>query len=59
MKERTKVETIKYSLSQQTRKEYDKATTYHDGKWLLLVIDNEEIIEDIKKLLSIKRKPKI
>jgi hypothetical protein len=57
--ERAKVETIKKGLSQHTQKEYDKATTYHDGKWLLLSIDNEQIIEDVKILLMVKRKPKI
>ncbi len=57
--ERAKVETIKENLSQYTRREYDNAITYHDGKWLLLIIDNKEIIKDIKILFAIKRKPKL
>lgn len=57
--ERIKAETIKKDLSRNTRKAYDEATTYHDGKWLLLTIDDEKVIKDIKKLLAIKRKPKI
>lgn len=56
--ERAKVEAVRNSLSQRTQKEYDKATTYHDGKWLLLIIDTEKIIEDVLRLLVIKRKPK-
>jgi len=57
--ERARVETIKKDLSKDVRTAYDKATTYHDGKWLLLSIDDENVLEDVKKLLAIKRKPKI
>jgi len=56
--EREKVETIKHELSLETRTAYDEAKTYHDGKWLLLHIESEEILADIKKLLFVKRKPK-
>lgn len=55
--EREKVEIIKGSLSAQTQKEYDDATTYHDGKWLLLSVDTERVVEDVMRLLAIKRKP--
>ena len=41
-----------------TRKTYDEAKTYHDGKWLFLTIDSEDVVEDVIKLLEIKRKPK-
>jgi len=40
--ERAKVETIKKDLSRDIRKAYDEATTYHDGKWLLLTLDDEK-----------------
>ncbi len=56
--ERTKVETIKDSLSRYVQKEYDQATTYHDGKWLLLAIDSDTILKDVMRLLAVKRKPK-
>jgi len=56
--ERAKVEAIKDSLSQHTQKEYDKATTYHDGKWLLLAVNSDRDVEDIMQLLAVKRKPK-
>lgn len=56
--EREKVETIKDSLSARTRKEYDEATTYHDGKWVLLSVNSEDIVDDVMKLLAVKRKPK-
>jgi len=56
--ERAKVEAMRGSLSQHTQKEYDKATTYHDGKWLLLTIDTDKVVEDVMQLLAVKRKPK-
>lgn len=57
-KEREKVKIIHSSLSMYTRKTYDEAKTYHDGKWLFLTIDSEDVVEDVIKLLEIKRKPK-
>ncbi len=56
--ERLKVEEIKKKLSSRTRNAYENATTYHDGKWLLLNVDGEEIIRDIEVLLATKRKSK-
>jgi hypothetical protein len=56
--ERAKAEAIRDSLSKQTRKEYDEAATYHDGKWVILTINNDKVVEDVRKLLAIKRKPK-
>ncbi len=56
--ERAKVEGIRDSLSKLTLKEYDKATTYHDGKWVLLTINSDKVVKDVRKLLAIKRKPK-
>ena len=55
--ERSKVETIRDELSSRTQKEYDKATTYHDGKWLLLTVDTDKVVDDIERLLAAKRKP--
>jgi hypothetical protein len=56
--ERAKVETVRDELSSRTQKEYDKATTYHDGKWLLLTVDTDKSIDDVERLLAVKRKPK-
>ncbi len=55
--ERAKTEAIRDGLSKHTQKEYDGAATYHDGKWVLLAIDNDKVLEDVRKLLAIKRKP--
>lgn len=56
--ERARVETIRTELSESTQQSYDRATTYHDGKWLFLAIDSDEIVNDIERLLAVKRKPK-
>jgi hypothetical protein len=57
-KERDKVEAIRAELSPNTRKAYDDATTYHDGKWLRLKIDNDKTVADVERLLAVKRRPK-
>lgn len=56
--EQTKVETVKDSLTQYVQREYDQATPYHDGKWLLLTIDSDAVLKDAMSLLAVKRKPK-
>lgn len=56
--ERAKIENVRSKLSASVRKQYDAATTYHDGKWVLLTIDSNEILKDIEVLLTVKRKPK-
>lgn len=57
-KERIGVEAIRQRLSARTLKEYDKATTYHDGKWLVLTVDADAVLADVERLLAVKRKPK-
>jgi hypothetical protein len=57
--ERANVDAIRDELSPRTRKDYDQATTYHDGKWLRLTIDGESVLADVEKLLAVKRKSKI
>ncbi len=54
--EREKVEAILHELYPGVRDEYASAMTYHDGKWLAIAVDSDEVLEDIKKLLAIKRK---
>lgn len=56
--ERTKVEAIRDCLSQDTQKKYDEATTYHDGKWLVLTVNTDKVVEDVRRLLAVKRRPK-
>lgn len=55
--ERNKVEEIRCDLSSEVLETYDNSETFHDGKWVMFHITNNLIIEDLKKLLFIKRKP--
>jgi len=57
--ERRKMESVRDRLSAQTQRNYDLAATYHDGKWVLLTVDSERVAADMRKLLAVKRKPKI
>ncbi len=57
--EREKVEARRGELSAPTRKTYDEATVYHDGKWLYLTVDAKETLEDVVQLLAVKRKPAV
>jgi hypothetical protein len=56
--EREKVEAVLSELVSHARADYTAATTYHDGKWLGLVVDSDEVLADVKRLLAIKRKLK-
>lgn len=55
--ERTKVEEIRKELSPDVLENYDNAQTFHDGKWVMFEITDDSLLEDLKKLLLIKRKP--
>ena len=55
--ERIKVEEIRNRLSSDVLQTYDDAQAYHDGKWVMFNITDISILEDLKKLLFIKRKP--
>jgi Protein of unknown function (DUF3788) len=55
--ERRKVEAVLPELVSHAREDYVAATTYHDGKWLSLIVDSDEVFADIGRLLAIKRKP--
>lgn len=55
--ERAKVDEIRNELSSAALDTYDKAQTYHDGKWVMFDITDYSLLNDIKKLLFIKRKP--
>jgi hypothetical protein len=56
--ERAVVETIRKQLSARVRKAYDQATTYHDGKWLLLDVNDKTVCADAEMLLAVKRRPR-
>jgi hypothetical protein len=36
---------------------YDNSKTYHDGKWMLIPVADLDILEAVKRLITIKKKP--
>jgi len=55
--EREKFDGQREEFGKAACKEYDEAQTYHDGKWLGFDVSDEALIDDIIRLLHIKRKP--
>lgn len=55
--ERVKFEDERETFSEAVCKVHDETDTYHDGKWLGFEIRDESLIDDIIRLLHIKRKP--
>ena len=55
--EREKFEQHRKEFSEIVQKEYDAAETLHDGKWMGFDVYDETHLDDIIKMLSIKRKP--
>ena len=55
--ERDKFEEIKQEFPIEIQELYDKQRTLHDGKWLLIRVDNLQMLETVKKLILIKKKP--
>ena len=55
--EREKFDAQRENFGEIICKEYDAAETLHDGKWLGFEVRDELPIDDIIRLLPIKRKP--
>jgi hypothetical protein len=55
--EREKFDLERDRFSAHLQAVYDQAHTYHDGKWLGVELRGEAYIDDIVRLLHIKRKP--
>lgn len=55
--ERDRFENAKMDFSEDVRKIYDEAKTYHDGKWLMFLPEDDTRFGDFIRLLEIKRKP--
>ena len=56
-KEREDFEQNKSEYSKKVCSIYNSTITYHDGKWIMIEVEDLTLFEDIKKLLLIKRKP--
>jgi D-alanyl-D-alanine carboxypeptidase len=55
--ERAKFEEQRKSFGEEICKEYDTTEIYHDGKWMGFDIYDDSLVDDIFRLLQIKRKP--
>jgi len=55
--EREKFETCRSEFSTKIQDIYDNSKTYHDGKWMLIPVDDLDTFEAVKKLIIIKKKP--
>ncbi|MDD4495115.1 MAG: DUF3788 family protein [Eubacteriales bacterium] len=55
--EREKFEAIKEEFSQYIKDHYDNTKTFHDGKWMFIDVSTLAVLEEIKKLVMIKKKP--
>ena len=56
-KEREKFEEQRVIFGDVVCNEYDTADTLHDGKWLGFEVRDDSLIDDIIRLVQIKRKP--
>ena len=55
--ERAKFEESRNLYSDTLQSIYDAAITYHDGKWMMVEMDDTSLLSEVIKLLAIKRKP--
>ena len=55
--ERERFDAQRDAFGEAVCKEYDAAQTYHDGKWLGFEVRDESLVDDIIRLLRVKRKP--
>lgn len=55
--ERAAFEAVRGEYSETMQGIYDAATTYHDGKWMMVEMDDSALLEEVMKLLAMKRKP--
>lgn len=55
--ERDKFERSRSDFTDEVRSIYDAATIYHDGKWVMLEVSDDYLVDDIEKMIIIKKKP--
>ena len=55
--ERAKFEADRAQYAAEVQAQYDRAQTYHDGKWLLFEPADASLFADFLRLLRIKRRP--
>lgn len=55
--EREKIEVESSKMTPEVKAAYEAAPTFHDGKWMALVVDSSAVMTDVEFLLKLKRKP--
>lgn len=55
--ERETFERERQDYSPEVQRVYDESTTYHDGKWIMFLIKDQSLFDDMMQLLKIKRRP--
>ena len=55
--EREKFEAVKHEFPIEIQELYDRERTLHDGKWLLIPVDDLQNLEVVKKMILIKKNP--
>lgn len=56
-KEQEVFEIRRHEFSKYILDYYDGSKTYHDGKWMFIDVTTLEQLEEVKKLILIKKKP--
>jgi hypothetical protein len=54
--EREKAEVVVPTLASHVKADYLVATIYHDGKWVLVDVDGDDVVSDVEQLLLVKRR---
>ena len=57
-KEVEKIEEVLNELCTALREQFNNTDQLHDGRWLWIRMSSVKSLEDIKKILQVKRKPK-
>ncbi|WP_041137949.1 DUF3788 domain-containing protein [Beduini massiliensis] len=55
--ERERFEAEQENYSSAIIKMYDESVTYHDGKWMMFELTDLSLMEELMKLLYMKRRP--
>ena len=55
--ERLKFEAEREHYAKEVQQAYDKAQTYHDGKWIMFEPVDASLFDDFIRLLKLKRRP--
>lgn len=54
-RERFELDRNRYTIPVQ--KIYEESKTYHDGKWMMIPLEDTSLFEDLIRLLALKRRP--